>query len=413
MGSVPEKTPLGSSFAIQASDKKAVVGLLNNIGTLGASFSPDDNDARLKLLKEARQLVQALETPRETMVKHLWAQPGAVFAIAAGVESSLFKFMVENPGPKKVEELATALRFGQDVLSRLMRHLASMGYLKEVGSDEYEPTNFAKALSLPTIGDGYSCVIGGVWPTFCNFPKYLRKYGRKISDDPTEGPLQDIIGKDGHFFDHVKTNWPAGEFQNFMAGYGQGRASWMDACSFPVGERLVKDVSSSPDTVFIVDIGGGIGRDLDEFCHKHPDAPGRHILQDLPHVIEQVEKVDPKIETMPYNFHTEQPVKGARAYYMRSVLHDWTDEVCSNILARVTAAMKPGYSKLLLNENVIPPTGADWQTTALDMVMMTIFASRERTEEQWRNLLEPAGLRIFKIWSRGEGVESLIECELA
>lgn len=81
-----------------------------------------------------------------------------MFAIAAGVESGLFKFMVENPGPKKVEELAAALRFGQDVLSRLMRHLASMGYLKEVGSDEYEPTNFAKALSLPTIGDGYSCV---------------------------------------------------------------------------------------------------------------------------------------------------------------------------------------------------------------------------------------------------------------
>lgn len=76
MGSVPERTPLDSSFAIQASDNKAVVGLLNNIGTLGASFSPDDNDARLKLLKEARQLVQALETPRETMVKHLWAQVG-------------------------------------------------------------------------------------------------------------------------------------------------------------------------------------------------------------------------------------------------------------------------------------------------------------------------------------------------
>ncbi|WQF86499.1 Putative O-methyltransferase domain, S-adenosyl-L-methionine-dependent methyltransferase superfamily [Colletotrichum destructivum] len=98
---------------------------------------------------------------------------------------------------------------------------------------------------------------------------------------------------------------------------------------------------------------------------------------------------------------------------MHSVLRDWTDEVGRSILSRFTAAMKPGYSRLLVNENVLPPTGANWQKTALDMMMMTLFSSRERTEEQWRRLLEPAGLRIIKIWSQGEGVESLIECELA
>lgn len=66
--------------------------------------------------------------------------------------------MVANPGPRKVKELASVLNFDHDVLARLMRHLGSNGYLKEVGKDEYQPTNFSKALSLPTIGDGYSCV---------------------------------------------------------------------------------------------------------------------------------------------------------------------------------------------------------------------------------------------------------------
>ncbi|KAJ0352381.1 hypothetical protein COL154_006593 [Colletotrichum chrysophilum] len=287
-----------------------------------------------------------------------------------------------------------------------------MGYLREVGPDEYEAINFTKALSLSIISDGYSCVTGGVWPTFCIFPDYLKRNGWKISEDPTEMAVNDIIGKDSNFFAHIAEKYPDGEFQNFMAGYHQGRPSWMDQGFFPVTERLIQGADTSPDAAFLVDIGGGIGQDLDEFCRKRPDAPGRHILQDLPHVISQVKDVDPKIETMPYNFHHEQPVRGARAYYLHSVLHDWGEDVCKEILNRVTAAMKPGYSKLLINEHVIPPTGANWQETAVDMVMMTMFSSRERTEGQWRSLLEPAGLRIVKIWSKGEGVESLIECDL-
>jgi hypothetical protein len=41
--------------------------------------------------------------------------------------------------------------------------------------------------------------------------------------------------------------------------------------------------------------------------------------------------------------------------------------------------MEPGYSKLLVNENVIPDTGAYWETTSLDLIMMEI-ESGERTE---------------------------------
>lgn len=258
-----------------------------------------------------------------------------------------------------------------------------------------------------------SLSVESCWPTFSNFPFYLKKHDWSISPDPRDGPMQDVIGKDNNFFKHMMTNHPAGEFQNHMAGYRQGRPSWMDDGFFPVSERLVKDADNSPEATFLVDIGGSIGHNLDEFCRKHPTAPGRHVLQDLEYVLSQIQKVDPKIEPMSYDFHTEQPIKGARAYYMHSVLHDWTDDVCGSILSRVTAAMKPDYSKLLINENVIPSIGADWQATALDMMMMTLFSSRERTEEQWRKLLEPTGLRIIKIWSAGEGVESLIECELA
>lgn len=75
--------------------------------------------------------------------------------------------------------------------------------------------------------------------------------------------------------------------------------------------------------------------------------------------------------------------------------------------------MKPGYSRLLINEFVMPERGAFWETSALDMVMLTLFSSQERTMPAWRTLLESkAGLAIVKVWNDGNAVQNLIECEL-
>ncbi|KAI7523948.1 hypothetical protein KC331_g18370, partial [Hortaea werneckii] len=110
----------------------------------------------------------------------------------------------------------------------------------------------------------------------------------------------------------------------------------------------------------------------------------------------------------------------ARAYYLHSVLHDWPNPLASAILTRIAQAMKPGYSKLLINENCIPDQGAHWEATALDMMMLGLVASKERTEHEWRTLIEGTvrgdgfRLKVVGIWGGGEkeGVESLIECEL-
>ena len=42
--------------------------------------------------------------------------------------------------------------------ARTMKHIAAMGYIKETGADEYAPSNFSRALNIPTIGDGYPCL---------------------------------------------------------------------------------------------------------------------------------------------------------------------------------------------------------------------------------------------------------------
>lgn len=97
---------------------------------------------------------------------------------------------------------------------------------------------------------------------------------------------------------------------------------------------------------------------------------------------------------------------------MHSVLHDWPEEKCQEILRGIIPSMKKGYSKILINENVIPDMDAHWLTTSLDIVMMSVVASCERTEGSWRRLLSSVGLTVVKIWTYEKGSESLIEAEL-
>ena len=97
---------------------------------------------------------------------------------------------------------------------------------------------------------------------------------------------------------------------------------------------------------------------------------------------------------------------------MHSVLHDWSDDESRKILRQLIPAMEKGYSKILINENIVPNIGACWKTTALDFVMMALAASAERTEAQWRALLESVGLKVTGIWTVGWGTESLIEAVL-
>ncbi len=98
---------------------------------------------------------------------------------------------------------------------------------------------------------------------------------------------------------------------------------------------------------------------------------------------------------------------------MHRVLHDWPDQKCHEILTQLKAAMTKGYSKLLINEHVIPDRGAHMSSTGLDILMMSLLAARERTEQQWQTLLEGVGFKIVKIWSAEPGAESLIEAEIA
>ncbi|EWZ31442.1 S-adenosyl-L-methionine-dependent methyltransferase [Fusarium oxysporum Fo47] len=402
------------SIATSPNNLEAVPGLLTDLKTGVSALSAGSREARHDMLIKARTLVQSLETPRETMLKHCWAQTGAMSGLIFGVDTGLWKLMAENgEKPQKVSDLATSLAVEPLLLRRIMRHLGAMGYITETGFDEYMPTNYSKAMSIPIISDGYIAMISGTSAGPIKFHEFARKRSFRNPTDAKDTGLMYAYNTDKDFFEWQRSLGYDQYFNHHMGGYRQGRPPWMAPGFYPVQERLIAGADTHSDAPFLVDIAGNLGHDLMEFHRYHPDAPGRLILQDLAVVISKIEDLSPAITPMAYDFYTEQPVKNARAYYMHTTLHDWPDEPCVRILSRVTEAMKPGYSRLLINENVMPPFGAHWETTAMDMQMLSLLSTMERTRADWYHLLEDlAGLKIVQIWSGGSGVESLIECEL-
>jgi hypothetical protein len=100
-------------------------------------------------------------------------------------------------------------------------------------------------------------------------------------------------------------------------------------------------------------------------------------------------------------------------YYLRNILHDWDDSKCTTILQNIVSVMKPGYSKVLINEFAIPSRGASAFAMRSDLMVMALAGAVERTEKQWHVLLESAGLKIDRIWTAEPESQSIIEASLA
>lgn len=57
---------------------------------------------------------------------------------------------------------------------------------------------------------------------------------------------------------------------------------------------------------------------------------------------------------------------------------------------------------MLINDWVLPDQGASFQAAMMDMNMMANLAAKERTESQWKSLLDQAGLLVVEIWGSSD-----------
>jgi hypothetical protein len=149
----------------------------------------------------------------------------------------------------------------------------------------------------------------------------------------------------------------------------------------------------------LVDIGGGNGSLLTATLQRHPKL--HSVLFDRPDVIERAREgltttgVADRCKAVGGDFFTVVPA-GGDAYLLRHIIHDWYDEEALAILRNIRQVMAAD-AKLLIVEAVIPPGNDPFWSKLLDLNMLVIPGGMERTEEEYRSLLERARFRLTRI----------------
>jgi len=101
--------------------------------------------------------------------------------------------------------------------------------------------------------------------------------------------------------------------------------------------------------------------------------------------------------------------RDADAIIMKSIIHDWSDAKARQILQNCREAVGPN-GKVLLYESVLPEKNEPGIVHFIDLEMLVISGGQERSEREFRALLESAGLRLTKVYATRSGL-SILEAE--
>ena len=148
----------------------------------------------------------------------------------------------------------------------------------------------------------------------------------------------------------------------------------------------------------IVDVGGGLGRNIVEILKKNPGAHG--VLFDLPHAFDGGQRtiaqagLHKRCEVISGDFFVSVPV-GADAYLLSRVIHDWDDEKAVAILKVVRRAIAP-RGKVVLLETMLRPGASTVYPTLSDLNMLLMTGGCERTEAEYRAVCRAAGFELTK-----------------
>jgi hypothetical protein len=264
-------------------------------------------------------------------------------------------------GPQPVANLARDSGADPDTLYRVLRALASDGVFAEETTGVFRNTQASEKLLRGGGWDDFAVLFGGVWH-------------RAVAGLDAHGgvPFQRDFGTD---------------FWSWLADHSEERARFdraMQQGSEGRVERLASLDWRGDETV--VDVGGGNGTLLKQLLEAQPGLRG--VVFDLPETVRDEAALGDRITFVEGSFFERVPE--GDAYILSTILHDWDDESATSILQTIRQAA-PADARLLVIETILPegnePNGAKW----LDLLMLTLFAGRERNDAQWRALLADGG----------------------
>jgi ubiquinone/menaquinone biosynthesis C-methylase UbiE len=286
---------------------------------------------------------------------------------------------IQSGVPQPIENLARLTGSHEPSLYRMLRFTASYGVFHETTHRRFDQTPLSSALRTDAEGSFRAATqmfhrIFAGWEGLHHAvktgePSFQKVYGK---------PLFDYIGE----HPELAPIFDAG----MTAFHGHETAAMLDAYDFSGIETLA-------------DIGGGNGSLLGAVLQRYPRMKG--ILYDLGHVSGRARDalkalgLENRCSVVEGNFFESVP-RGADAYLMRHVIHDWTDEQSVQILSNCRKVIPP-HGKVLLVEFSVPGANQASLGKDADMIMLAFPGGCERTEEEYRALFERSGFRLAKV----------------
>ncbi|KAJ3519830.1 hypothetical protein NM688_g9245 [Phlebia brevispora] len=249
------------------------------------------------------------------------------------------------------------------------------------------------------------------------------------SKDPNQTSIQKAFRFEGtrwEFLERPENLFMFRRYGAAMSGAARLQPPWAVLTSY--------DWASLPAGSVFADVGSGIGNFSLEVAKIRPDLT--FILEDRPPVMEKAEKYWKKqapqlsasgnVHFIGHDFFVPQPNLPVQpdVFFMRTILHDWSDPFARKILLNLRHASKPDTKLLIIDtliEYACPNDGTEstqipgyeppkaptpllpnmgYSSVAsydLDMIMLNNLNANERTVTAFRDLLASAGWRLYEI----------------
>lgn len=147
--------------------------------------------------------------------------------------------------------------------------------------------------------------------TLAKIPEFLQKTDFKNPEGDGKGAFQYAENFEQSIWVWFAQNPEKLDNTNtFMEADRGSRPSWLDW--FSVKERIVDGFDANQSDVMLVDVAGGRGHDIAAFHQRFPNAPGRLVVEDQPHVIDDIRDLDSAIERVKFDLFDKQPIIGMR-----------------------------------------------------------------------------------------------------
>lgn len=209
------------------------------------------------------------------------------------------------------------------------------------------------------------------------------------------------FGTEASIFDHFFRSAEAKEdFLRGMHGLGQLSSDKIVASFDLSGFRLM------------VDLGGATGHLAIAACQSYPSLHA--IIFDLPGVLETTRaylrnsgEAAKRIEVLAGDFFRDDLPEGD-LFALSRILHDWKKGRIHELLTRVSERLPPGGALLIAEKIVDPDKSGPLSALLQSLNMLVCTQGKERTLEEYRQLLESSGFGNVRAVRTGAYLDAIL-----